>query len=189
MQQARRDAAIRSPHKRPGEKALVLNLGEMYVQGVSTRKVKAITGQLCGHKFSAVSIHRTNKKPDAKLDKSERRKLEEPYPYLILDARYEKVQDEGLIRRRAALIGIGITDNSGAVCRRGSCESRVIIQLVGLFGRPAQKRIERRVAMHILTGEEIELIEQWLDGLSELSGQFHLIDSVDKSVQPVRLTV
>ena len=90
------------------EKALVLALGEMYVQGVSTRKVKAITEQLCGHEFSASTISRINKTLDAELDKFARRKLEEPYPYLILDARYEKVREDGVIRRRAVLIGIGI---------------------------------------------------------------------------------
>jgi len=90
------------------EKALVLALGEMYVQGVSTRKVKAITEQLCGHEFSASTISRINKTLDSELDKFARRKLEEPYPYLILDARYEKVREDGVIRRRAVLIGIGI---------------------------------------------------------------------------------
>ena len=47
------------------EKALVLALAEMYVQGVSTRKVKAITEQLCGHEFSASTISRINKKLDS----------------------------------------------------------------------------------------------------------------------------
>ena len=43
------------------EKALVAALAEMYVQGVSTRKVKAITEELCGHSFSASSISAINK--------------------------------------------------------------------------------------------------------------------------------
>ena len=46
------------------ERALVAALAEMYVQGVSTRKVKAITEELCGHSFSASSISAINKKLD-----------------------------------------------------------------------------------------------------------------------------
>ena len=90
------------------EKALVLALGEMYVQGVSTRKVKAITEQLCGHEFSASTISRINKKLDSELEKFAKRRLEEPYPYLILDARYEKVRENGVIQSQAVLIAIGI---------------------------------------------------------------------------------
>jgi len=90
------------------EKALVSCLSEMYVQGVSTRKVKAVTEQLCGHEFSASTISRINAKLDGELEKFARRRLEEAYPYLILDARYEKVRLDGVIRSRAVLIAIGI---------------------------------------------------------------------------------
>merc|ERR1712150_222908 len=47
------------------ERALVAALAEMYVQGVSTRKVKAITEELCGHRFSASSISAINQRLDA----------------------------------------------------------------------------------------------------------------------------
>ena len=90
------------------EKALVAALAEMYVQGVSTRKVKAITEELCGHSFSASAISAINKGLDEALQKFAQRRLEEPYPYLILDARYEKVREAGVIRSRAVLIAIGI---------------------------------------------------------------------------------
>ena len=90
------------------EKALVSALAEMYVQGVSTRKVKAITEELCGHSFSASTISQINKKLDASLKKFAQRKLDEPYPYLILDARYEKVRIDGVIQSQAVLIAIGI---------------------------------------------------------------------------------
>jgi putative transposase len=91
-----------------GEKALVSCLAEMYVQGVSTRKVKAITEELCGHSFSASSISRINKTLDEELKKFATRQLEEEYPYVILDARYEKVREDGVIRTRAVMIAIGI---------------------------------------------------------------------------------
>ncbi|KIG05175.1 IS256 family transposase [Caballeronia concitans] len=90
------------------EKALVAALAEMYVQGVSTRKVKAITEELCGHSFSASAISAINKGLDATLAKFAHRPLEEAYPYLIVDARYEKVRESGVIRSQAVLIAIGI---------------------------------------------------------------------------------
>jgi putative transposase len=91
------------------EKALVAALAEMYVQGVSTRKVKAITEELCGHEFSAGTISRINEHLDEELAKFASRGLEEAYPYLVLDARYEKVREDGVIRSRAVLIAIGIS--------------------------------------------------------------------------------
>ena len=64
------------------ERALVSALAEMYVQGVSTRKVKA----LCGHSFSASSISAMNQRLDASLAQFAGRPLAEAFPYLILDA-------------------------------------------------------------------------------------------------------
>jgi transposase-like protein len=90
------------------EKALVSTLAEMYVQGVSTRKVKAVTEELCGHAFSASTVSSINKKLDKELAVFSERGLEQPYPYLILDARYEKVRIDGVIRSRAVLIALGI---------------------------------------------------------------------------------
>ena len=90
------------------EKALVSALVEMYVQGVSTRKVKAITEELCGHGFAASTISAINKGLDEGLTKFAQRRLTEDYPYLILDARYEKVRDDGVIQSQAVLIAIGI---------------------------------------------------------------------------------
>jgi len=90
------------------EKALVSALAEMYIQGVSTRKVKQITEELCGHSFSASSISAIVKRLDDQLAQFASRTLEEAYPYLILDARYEKVRDCGAIRSRAVMIAIGI---------------------------------------------------------------------------------
>jgi putative transposase len=90
------------------EKALVSALTEMYVQGVSTRKVKAITEELCGHEFSASTISRMNQHLDEELEKFAARQLEEAYPYVILDARYEKVREDAVIRSQAVLIAIGV---------------------------------------------------------------------------------
>jgi putative transposase len=90
------------------EKALLLSLAEMYVQGVSTRKVRAITEELCGHGFSASSVSAITKQMDEELTSFMHRKLEQEYPYLILDARYERVREAGVIRSRAVLVALGI---------------------------------------------------------------------------------
>ena len=80
----------------------------MYVQGVSTRKVKAITEELCGHSFSASSISTINKRLDQSLAQIAARPLHEAFPYLIVDARYERVREAGVIVSQAVLIAIGI---------------------------------------------------------------------------------
>ena len=82
--------------------------GEMYVQGVPTRKVKAITEELCGHSFSASAISAMNQRLDASLAQFAGRPLAEAFPYLILDARYERVREAGVIASQAVLIAIGI---------------------------------------------------------------------------------
>ncbi len=90
------------------EKALVGAMTEMYVQGVSTRKVKAITEELCGHEVSASTISRLNVKLDEELERFAGRCLTDAYPYLILDARYEKVREDGVITSQAVMIAIGV---------------------------------------------------------------------------------
>lgn len=100
------------------EKALVLALAEMYVQGVSTRKTKAITEELCGHEFSASAVSAMNKALDEQLERFAHRRLEEEYPYLILDARYERVREDGAIRHRAIQVAIGV-DWDGRRCVLG----------------------------------------------------------------------
>jgi transposase-like protein len=70
--------------------------------------VKAITEELCGHSFSASSISAINQRLDANLAQFAGRPLTEAFPYLILDARYERVREAGVISSHAVLIVIGI---------------------------------------------------------------------------------
>lgn len=100
------------------EKALVASLMEMYVQGVSTRKVKAITEELCGHEFSASTVSSMVKRLDQELEQFAQRRLEESYPYVILDARYEKVREDGMVRSQAVLVALGI-NGEGRRCVLG----------------------------------------------------------------------
>lgn len=93
------------------ERALKLAVAEMYVQGVSTRKVAAITEELCGFEVSSSQVSRAAQELDRELDRWRIRPLES-YPYLFLDARYESVRQEGRVRDAAILIAYGI-DRSG----------------------------------------------------------------------------
>lgn len=90
------------------ERALVATLAEMYVQGVSTRKVKAITEELCGIEVSAMQVSRATAQLDAVLQEWRERPLRE-ITYLYVDARYEKVREAGQVRDAAVLVASGIT--------------------------------------------------------------------------------
>lgn len=90
------------------ERALKLALAEMYVQGVSTRKVLAITEKLCGFEVSSTQVSRATQSLDAELQAWRERPIGE-IPYLILDARYEKVRQTGAVVDCAVLIAIGVT--------------------------------------------------------------------------------
>jgi putative transposase len=89
------------------ERALTLSLAEMYVQGVSTRKVKAITEQLCGASVSSSQVSQAAALLDDELEKWRNRPLGE-YPYLFLDAYYEQVREDGQVRNLAVLTGVGV---------------------------------------------------------------------------------
>jgi len=89
------------------ERALTLTLAEMYVQGVSTRKVSAITEQLCGTEVSASQVSRAAKLLDEILETWRGRTLGE-IVYLILDARYEKVRLAGKVQDAAILLASGV---------------------------------------------------------------------------------
>lgn len=90
------------------EKALVLAIAEMYVKGVSTRDVSDIAEVLLGETISASSVSRLSKSLDQILSSFANRKLECKYPYLILDARYEKVRENGVVSSRAVLVALGV---------------------------------------------------------------------------------
>lgn len=91
------------------ERALNLALAEMYVQGVSTRKVKDIVEKLCGSEVSSTEVSRCNKLLDEELEKWRNRPLGR-YPFVYLDARYEKVRQGGQVLDAAVLIAIGLNE-------------------------------------------------------------------------------
>lgn len=89
------------------ERALKLALAEMYVQGVSTRKVKAITQQLCGFEVTSAQVSRATAELDEHFKQWRERALGQ-MAYVQVDARYEKVREGGLVLDQALLHAIGI---------------------------------------------------------------------------------
>jgi putative transposase len=96
------------------EKALCLALMEMYVEGVSTRKVKEITEELCGTSFSKSLVSSLASSLDAELEGWRNRGLEaEAYPYVFVDARYEKVRMDHTIVSQGVLIVSAVREPDG----------------------------------------------------------------------------
>ena len=97
------------------ERAMILAMAEMYVQGVSTRKVTAIVEELCGLEVTSTQVSRAAAELDEKLDAWRNRPIA-AITSLILDARYEKVRHDGAIVSCALLTAIGIgTDGKRSV--------------------------------------------------------------------------
>jgi len=91
------------------ERALNLAVAEMYVQGVSTRKVEPILQKLVGHGISSSTVSKAASQLDQTLAAWRSRPLDgQAVPYLILDARYEKARIDGVVRDVAVLIAIGV---------------------------------------------------------------------------------
>ena len=94
------------------EQALVLTLMEMYLQGVSTRKVATITEQLCGTRFSKSQVSTLSVQLDAQLQAWRERPLTaDAYPYLTVDARYEKVRQGGQVVSEGVLLVSAVRDD------------------------------------------------------------------------------
>jgi transposase-like protein len=93
------------------EKALVTTLMQMVVQGVSTRRVKEITTELCGRKFSSSTVSRLTEELDQQVQAWASRSLEQEYPFLILDAMQLKVRRQGAVRSTTVMLAVGIRED------------------------------------------------------------------------------
>lgn len=94
------------------EKALSIAVAEMYLQGVSTRRVTAIVEKLCGLQVTSTAVSRAAAQLDAMLETWRNRPIP-PIAHLIIDARYEKVRVAGVVRSCAVLSAIGIRAGDG----------------------------------------------------------------------------
>jgi transposase-like protein len=92
------------------EKALKFAMAEMYIQGVSTRKVTAVLKKLCGLEISSTQVSNASKLLDKELEKWRTRDLPK-IPFLQLDARYEKVRQDGVVMSCAVLIATGVMED------------------------------------------------------------------------------
>jgi len=91
------------------EKALTLAIIEMYVQGVSTRKVKKITEELCGLEISRSQVSRLTKGLDEEIAIWRNRPLNKEYPYLVVDARYEDIRNGLHVTSQGVLLVVGVS--------------------------------------------------------------------------------
>lgn len=91
------------------ERALLLSIAEMYVQGVSTRRVKKIVEELCGMDVSSTQVSRAAEQLDEMLSAWRERSLGS-YRYIVLDAQYEKVRQGGQVLDAAVLIACGVDE-------------------------------------------------------------------------------
>ena len=92
------------------EQALILSMVDMYINGVSTRKVKKVVENLCGVNISKSFVSSMSKELDVTIQKWRNRPLNRNYPYLIVDARYEDIRCEGVVQSKAVLIVVGISE-------------------------------------------------------------------------------
>jgi putative transposase len=89
------------------ERALKLAMAEMYIKGVTTRKVSGVLQKLCGLDFSSTDVSRASAMLDKELDLWRNRPIGE-VAYLMLDARYEKVRMNGSVVSCAVLVATGV---------------------------------------------------------------------------------
>ena len=129
------------------EKALVLTLMQMVVQGVSTGRVKEITTELCGREFSKSTVSRLTKRLDEQVRAWAERPLEGEYPFLVLDAMHVKVRCQGGVRSTAVLLAVGINGEG----------QREILGLETAFGETeeAWRRFIRQLKARGLSGVEV----------------------------------
>ena len=92
------------------EQAFMLSMIEMYIQGVSTRKVTHIVQELCGVGISKSQVSSLAGDLDKNLNQWRQRRLDKTYPYLVVDARYEKIRTAAGVVSKAVMIVVGVAD-------------------------------------------------------------------------------
>jgi transposase-like protein len=160
------------------ERALKLAVAEMYVQGVSTRKVAAITEALCGLEVTSGQVSRAAAALDGELEKWRTRPIGET-PYLILDARYENVRHGGAVVSCAVLTAIGIDPKGkrsilGVSVSLSEAEAHRRDFLASLQGRGLHGV---RLVVSDAHGGLREALKARLTGVPWQRCQFHLIEN------------
>ena len=135
------------------ERALTLAIAEMYVQGVSTRKVKPIIEKLCGMGISSGQVSAAAKELDETLRGFRERPLTQAYPLVYLDARYEKVRQGGQVRDAAILIAVGVNEQGQR-------------EILGVSCALSEAEVHWRKFLQ-------SLVERGLHGLRQISSDAH----------------
>lgn len=120
---------------------------EMVVQGVSTRRVKKITTELCGREFSKSTVSRLTQDLDRQVETWAKRPLEPNYPFLVMDAMHLKVRRQGAVRSTTVMLAVGINEKG----------QREILGLETAFGETeeAWRRFVRGLKERGLSGVEL----------------------------------
>lgn len=172
------------------EQAFVLALMEMVVNGVSTRKVTQITEELCGAEFSKSTVSELCKKLDPIVLAWSKRPLNDhSFPFVLVDAMYIKVREEGRVRSRGLLIATGInTDGTREVLghQLGDSESE---ETWGAFFQELKQRGLRGVE-YIISDQHsglVRAIRKHFQGVTWQRCQTHFIrnvlDATPKSIK------
>lgn len=93
------------------EQALVLAMIEMVINGVSTRKIEVVTEELCGKSFSKSMVSSLCQRLDPVVEAFRNRPLNHRYPFLVADAIYLKIREDGRVRSKGLLIAVGINED------------------------------------------------------------------------------
>jgi len=162
------------------EKALVLALQEMYLQGVSTRKVKEITEVLCGLDFSKSLVSELSKELDLEILTWRNRKLTQPYPYLIVDARYERVRTNNAITSQGALIALGIgADGKREILSVDIADSESESSWSEVFNRLKERGLS---GVRLITSDDhgglVNAAHRHFQGISWQRCQFHFTKNI-----------
>ncbi|NCD35477.1 MAG: IS256 family transposase [Spartobacteria bacterium] len=116
------------------ELALYTTMMEMVIQGVSTRKIKKITEEMCGTSFSKSTISNLCKNLDEAVQAFKNRLLDKPYPFVMADAMYIKVREDSAVRSKALLVALGIdTDGRKEILGFEVCEGESEHHWEGFF--------------------------------------------------------
>ncbi len=103
------------------ERSLKLAIAQMYIQGVSTRKVTKVVEKLCGFNVSQAQVSEAAKELDEEISKWRNRKLGK-FQYMIVDATYENVRIDGAVVKAAILVAFGVDYNGNRTVLGVSCE-------------------------------------------------------------------
>jgi len=136
----------------------------MVVQGVSTRRVKKITTELCGREFSKSTVSRLTGDLDEQVQAWAERRLDGEYPFLILDAMHLKVRRQGAVRSTTVMLAVGVSEKG----------QREILGLETAFGetQEAWRRFIDGLKRRGLSGVEVATSDAH-DGLKQaLQGAF-----------------